>query len=248
MNDNNSCGSSSPIRVHFSDVTNKKTMIDDDHRWKVPNSKYSLFFFQENMPTRLSAWILGAPKITIDNDENENDAWNEYRHLFETNRSQMLNLSSSVDNYLLRHSSANTSLSESTSLEPMVDNHDDIFSMIEQAGITFGMSFTCHRKPLIGDFRLCTEALGGSSSADLLGSTSGYHSYEPSPFNHRSKRSSLLDPSAAEFNMEIEPPMTTANYSVNRSSCHTDQPVRRSSRSQHNQMPPRISTSCKFRR
>jgi hypothetical protein len=45
---------------------------------------------------------------------------------------------SSVDNYLLRHSSANTSLNESTSLEPLIDNHDDIFSMIEQAGITFG--------------------------------------------------------------------------------------------------------------
>jgi len=52
----------------------------------------------------------------------------------------MLNPSSSVDNYLLRHSSANTSLNESNSLEPLIDNHDDIFSMIEQAGITFGIS------------------------------------------------------------------------------------------------------------
>ncbi len=82
-------------------------------------------------------FLLAAPTITIDNDENENDAWNEYRHLFENNRSQMLN-PSSIDNYLLRHSSANTSLNESTSLEPLIDNHDDIFSMIEQAGITFG--------------------------------------------------------------------------------------------------------------
>jgi len=82
--------------------------------------------------------FLAAPTITIDNDENENDAWNEYRHLFETNRSHMLN-PSLVDNYLLRHSSANTSLNESNSLEPLIDNHDDIFSMIEQAGITFGI-------------------------------------------------------------------------------------------------------------
>jgi hypothetical protein len=82
-------------------------------------------------------FFLAAPTITIDNDENENDAWNEYRHLFETNRSQMLN-PSSVENYLLRHSSANTSLNESASLEPLIDNHDDLFSMIEQAGITFG--------------------------------------------------------------------------------------------------------------
>jgi hypothetical protein len=29
--------SSSPIRVHFSDVTNKKILIDDDRRWKLPN-------------------------------------------------------------------------------------------------------------------------------------------------------------------------------------------------------------------
>ena len=43
-----------------------------------------------------------------------------------------------VDNYLLRHSSANTSLNESNSFEPLIDNHDDLFSMIEQAGITFG--------------------------------------------------------------------------------------------------------------
>jgi hypothetical protein len=93
---------------------------------------------QQKKKRRFSNFILVAPTITIDNDENENDAWNEYRHLFETNRSHMLN-PSSVDNYLLRHSSANTSLNESTSLEPLIDNHDDIFSMIEQAGITFGI-------------------------------------------------------------------------------------------------------------
>ena len=92
--------------------------------------------FLESFFSSISLFI-AAPTITIDNDENENDAWNEYRHLFETNRSHMLN-PSSVDNYLLRHSSANTSLNESTSLEPYIDNHDDIFSMIEQAGITFG--------------------------------------------------------------------------------------------------------------
>ena len=89
-------------------------------------STISFFFFH-----------LAAPTITIDNDENENDAWNEYRHLFENNRSQMLN-PTVLDSYLLRHSSANTSLNESNSFEPLIDNHDDIFSMIEQAGITFG--------------------------------------------------------------------------------------------------------------
>jgi len=202
MSELNYCSSSSPIRVHFSDVTNnKKTLIDDDRRWKLPNA---------------------APTITIDNDENENDAWNEYRHLFETNRSHMLN-PSSVDNYLLRHSSANTSLNESTSLEPLIDNHDDIFSMIEQAGITF-------------------DALAGSSSTDLLGSTSGYHSYEPSPFNHRSKRSSLLDPSATEFHMETE----SALGSNSRSSYQSDQQIRRSSRSQ-NHTPQRIATSYEYK-
>jgi hypothetical protein len=49
-------------------------------------------------------------------------------------------------NYLLRHSSANTSLNESSSLDALAGNactsldgnHDDIFSIIEQAGITFG--------------------------------------------------------------------------------------------------------------
>ena len=88
----------------------------------------------------------GAPAITIDNDENENDAWNECRELFEYNQSHMLNPSTSNANYLLRHSSANTSLNESSSLDALAGNvctsldghHEDIFSMIEQAGITFG--------------------------------------------------------------------------------------------------------------
>jgi len=86
---------------------------------------------------------------------------------------------------------------------------------------------------------LFLDALAGSSSTDLLGSTSGYHSYEPSPFNHRSKRSSLLDPSAAEFQMEIEPALGS-----NRSSFQSDQQIRRSSRSQSH-TPSRIATSCK---
>ncbi len=84
------------------------------------------------------------------------------------------------------------------------------------------------------------EALAGSSSTDLLGSTSGYHSYEPSPFNHRSKRSSLLDPSAAEFHMETE-----QGLGSNRSSYQNDQQNRRSSRSQ-NHSSSRIATSCKY--
>ena len=82
---------------------------------------------------------------------------------------------------------------------------------------------------------LFIEALTGSSSADLLASTSGYHSYEPSPFNHRLKHSSILDPAAAEFNLDTEATFPT-NY---RSS--TD---RRSSRTT-NQTPLRSSTSCK---
>jgi hypothetical protein len=40
MSEFNSCSSSSPIRVHFSDVTNRKSMIDDDRRWKLPNGKF----------------------------------------------------------------------------------------------------------------------------------------------------------------------------------------------------------------
>lgn len=136
----------------------------------------------------------------------------------------MLNPSTNIDNYLLRHSSANTSLNESTSLEPFIDNHDDIFSMIEQAGITF-------------------DAFTGSSTNDLLASTSGYHSYEPSPFNQRTKRSSLLDPSAAEFHMENEPIVNTNH----RSSYQSDQSIRRSSSSSRSQnhTPSRIPTSCK---
>jgi hypothetical protein len=92
---------------------------------------------------------IGAPAITIDNDENENDAWTECRELFEPNQSHMLNpstVNNNNNNYLLRHSSANTSLNESSSLDVLAGNactsidanHDDIFSIIEQAGITFG--------------------------------------------------------------------------------------------------------------
>lgn len=40
MSEFNSCSSSSPIRVHFSDVTNKKNLTnDDDRRWKLLNGK-----------------------------------------------------------------------------------------------------------------------------------------------------------------------------------------------------------------
>ena len=85
---------------------------------------------------------------------------------------------------------------------------------------------------------LYLDALTGSSSGDLLTSTSGYHSYEPSPFNHRSKRSSLLDPSAAEFHMENEPAVLTSN----RSSYQHN----RSTRSQ-TQVPPRIATSYEYK-
>lgn len=39
----NYCSTSSPIRVHFSDVTNKKPrlsdIIDDDCRWKLSRGK-----------------------------------------------------------------------------------------------------------------------------------------------------------------------------------------------------------------
>jgi len=208
----------SPIHVRFSDVTNKKlqlnNIIDDDRRWK----------------------LLSAPAITIDNDENENDAWTECRELFEPNQSHMLNPSSvnnKKNNYLLRHSSANTSLNESSSLDALAGNactsldgnHDDIFSIIEQAGITF-------------------EALTGSSSADLLASTSGYHSYEPSPFDHRLKRSSILDPSAAEFHMDNDGGfVSNSQPTTNRS---TDQSCRRLSRTQ-NQTPLRFSTSYEYK-
>ena len=84
--------------------------------------------------------FLAVPAIKLDNNEieNQNDTWNEYRHLFEINHSCMLN-PTSIDNYLLRHSSANTSLNESKLLEPLIiDNHDDLFSIIEQAEVTFG--------------------------------------------------------------------------------------------------------------
>ncbi|CAF1228560.1 unnamed protein product [Rotaria sordida] len=211
----NSCSlsSSSPIRVHFSDVTNKKlqlnNIIDDDRRWKLLSS---------------------APTITIDNDENETDAWTECRELFEPNRSHMLNPSSINNNYLLRHSSANTSLNESslngngcTSID---GNHDEIFSIIEQAGINF-------------------EALTGSSSSnDLLVSTSGYHSYEPSPFNHRLKHSSILDPSAAEFHMENEPAFISNSQSI--TNRPIDQSCRRLTRSS-NQTSLRYSTSYEYK-
>ena len=101
-----------------------------------------IFFPIEIDSTRFLCLYLAAPTITIENDENENDAWTEYRHLFENHRSHTLNPSSNGQNYLLRHSSANTSLNESTSLEPMVDNHEDLLSLIEQAGISFGIVFS----------------------------------------------------------------------------------------------------------
>lgn len=134
MSENNSCSSSSPVRVHFSDVTNKNHVLDDDCRWKLLSGKS----VRHPVVVKPIFAFLAAPKITIENDENEHDAWTEYRHLFENNRSHSLNPSSTGNNYLLRHSSANTSLSESSSLEPMTDNHDDLLSIIEQAGINFG--------------------------------------------------------------------------------------------------------------
>ncbi|CAF0880573.1 unnamed protein product [Adineta steineri] len=218
----NSClptSSSSPIRKLFSDISNKKfqtnNIIDDDRRWKS---------------------LCGAPVITIENDENENDAWTECRELFEPNRSHMLNPSSiNNSNYLLRHSSANTSLNESSTLDALTgnicttidDNHDDILSIIEQAGITF-------------------EALtGSSSSGDLLASTSGYHSYEPSPFNQRLKCSSILDPSATEFNMDNETDFVSHYQStINRSSI--DQSHRGLSRTS-NQTSSRFPTSYEYK-
>ena len=92
-------------------------------------------------------------------------------------------------------------------------------------------------------FAFCLEALTGSSSGDLLASTSGYHSYEPSPFNYRLKSSSILDPSATEFQMENEANFVS-NYqpTISRS---TDPSHRRLSRSV-NQTVPRFPTSCKY--
>lgn len=216
LNMNENRATSSPIRVRFSDVTNKKIqhqdIIDDDRRWKLLGS---------------------APAITIDNDDSENDAWTECRELFEANQSHMLNPSlGKNNNYLLRHSSANSSLNESSSLDALAGNAgtsldgptDDLFSIIEQAGITL-------------------DALTRSSSGDLLASTSGYHSYEPSPFNHRLKNSSALDPTAAEFSLEHENIFT--NNSQTNTNRLTEHSHRRSSRTQP-QTPLRYPTSCKI--
>lgn len=183
----------------------------------------------------------GAPAITIDNDEN--DPWNEYRDMFESNQSHMLNPSTGNPNYLLRHSSANTSLNESSSLDALAGNactsldgnHDDIFSIIEQAGLTIGkkrIDVLFWKYPSV-----FSEALTGSSSGDLLASTSGYHSYEPSPFNGRLKRSSILDPSAEEFHMDTDGLFPSKHRT-------SDQSNRRPSRT-HTPTPLRIATSCK---
>ena len=65
----------------------------------------------------------------------------------EANQYHMLNPSpGNNNNYLLRHSSANINLNQSSSLNALAGNvsaslngnHDDIFSIVEQAGITFG--------------------------------------------------------------------------------------------------------------
>jgi len=136
---------SSPIRLHFSDVTNKKRqlndIVDDDRRWKLFGN-FCLIIYSKK---KRILFFLGAPAITIENDEN--DAWTECREFFESSQPHMLNPSAvNNKNYLLRHSSANTSLNESSSLDALAGNactsldgnHDDIFSIIEQAGITFG--------------------------------------------------------------------------------------------------------------
>ena len=81
------------------------------------------------------------------------------------------------------------------------------------------------------------DALTGSSSGDLLASTSGYHSYEPSPFNGRLKRSSILDPSAAEFHMDSDGMLSSNHRAI-------DQSYRRPSRT-HTPTPLRYATSCK---
>lgn len=198
-----------------------------------------------------------APTITIENDENENDAWTEYRRLFENHRSHSLNPTSG-NNYLLRHSSANTSLNESASLEPMVDNHDDLLSLIEQAGISFGKER--YLKNTICSLIICTimifvfilDPLTGSSSGDLLGSISGYHSYEPSPMNYRLKRSSVLDPSAEEFCMEADHGMSQSIGPSSSSSTHrpsyTHERSHRRSLRPHTHAPPRIATSCNIKK
>lgn len=145
MNENkstiNSHSTSSPIRKHFADVSNRnypfQPTIDEDRRWKLLSGNKPTVFQNR------SSFITGAPSITIDNDEN--DPWNEYRDFFESNQSHMLNPSTGNPHYLLRHSSANTSLNESSSLDALAGNactsldgnHEDIFSFIEQAGITF---------------------------------------------------------------------------------------------------------------
>ena len=76
---------------------------------------------------------------------------------------------------------------------------------------------------------------------DLLGNTSGYHSYESSPLNHRVKQSSSLDPYATEFHMEPESALVS-NY---QSSSQYNQQFRRSSRLP-NYVVQRIATSCKY--
>ena len=62
--------------------------------------------------------------------------------------------------------------------------------------------------------------------------------------NHRSKRSSLLDPSAAEFSMEAESALMSTSQSIQRSSYQSDRSSRRCSRTQSH-ATPRIATSCK---
>ena len=56
-------------------------MIVDGNYSLVKQKKTSTWTFFFNPLT-----VAGAPTITIENDENENDAWTEYRHLFENNR------------------------------------------------------------------------------------------------------------------------------------------------------------------
>lgn len=120
-------------------------MIIDGNYLAVKSNFHILVLFRKNNREFI---YLGAPVITIDNDENENDAWTECRELFEPNRSHMLKPSPISNNYLLRHSSANTSFNESSSFDALNGNactsldanHDEIFSIIEQAGITFGKS------------------------------------------------------------------------------------------------------------
>ncbi|CAF1106178.1 unnamed protein product [Didymodactylos carnosus] len=138
------------------------------------------------------SWSLNPPAICLQDTDNEDEnlAWSsECPELFQstkTNKLKMDNASSSLRAvHCHRHSSANTSLNESASMDLLGFSNNgsdnEMISIIESTGFTLEPVASCDR-------------------------SSGYHSFDTSSFGQQQRRlspnrRSLLNPTAKEFSL-----------------------------------------------